>query len=156
MEEIFCSYFIPDGDLVFSNDDEKEDIVYLRDVATVAFDEVDRESYARQYSDPVVTLDIKKRSGENLIQASADINTLVTAAKADYFPSNLLISITNDQSTRTKNQVNELENSIIFGVILVVLVLTFFLGLRNALFVGIAIPLSMLLSFFILNSWGSH
>ena len=133
---------------------EKEDIVYLRDVATVTFDEVDRESYARQYSDPVVTLDIKKRSGENLILASKAINDIVTAAKVDYFPSNLLISITNDQSTRTKNQVNELENSIIFGVLLVVLVLTFFLGLRNALFVGIAIPLSMLLSFFILNSMG--
>jgi multidrug efflux pump len=133
---------------------EKEDIVYLRDVATVAFDGVDRESYARQYSDPVVTLDIKKRSGENLILASKAINEIVTTAKAEYFPSNLLISITNDQSTRTKNQVNELENSIIFGVLLVVLVLTFFLGLRNALFVGIAIPLSMLLSFFILNSMG--
>lgn len=133
---------------------EKEDIVYLRDVATVAFDEVDRESYARQYSDPVVTLDIKKRSGENLILASKAINEIVTTAKAEYFPSNLLISITNDQSTRTKNQVSELENSIIFGVLLVVLVLTFFLGLRNALFVGIAIPLSMLLSFFILNSMG--
>ena len=123
-------------------------------MATVTFDEVDRESYARQYSDPVVTLDIKKRSGENLILASKAINDIVTAAKVDYFPSNLLISITNDQSTRTKNQVNELENSIIFGVLLVVLVLTFFLGLRNALFVGIAIPLSMLLSFFILNSMG--
>ncbi|NDD47400.1 MAG: efflux RND transporter permease subunit, partial [Flavobacteriia bacterium] len=133
---------------------EKEDIVYLRDVATVAFDGVDRESYARQYSDPVVTLDIKKRSGENLILASEAINEIVATAKAEYFPSNLLISITNDQSTRTKNQVNELENSIIFGVLLVVLVLTFFLGLRNALFVGIAIPLSMLLSFFILNSMG--
>ncbi len=133
---------------------EKEDIVYLRDVATVAFDGVDRESYARQYSDPVVTLDIKKRSGENLILASKAINEIVATAKAEYFPSNLLISITNDQSTRTKNQVNELENSIIFGVLLVVLVLTFFLGLRNALFVGIAIPLSMLLSFFILNSMG--
>jgi multidrug efflux pump len=133
---------------------EKADIVYLRDIATVAFDEVDRESYARQYSDPVVTLDIKKRSGENLIQASTDINALVAAAQNEYFPSNLMISITNDQSTRTKNQVGDLENNIIFGVLLVVLVLTFFLGLRNALFVGIAIPLSMLLSFFVLNSMG--
>ena len=75
-------------------------------------------------------------------------------AQADFFPPNLQIAITNDQSTRTKNQVAELENSIIFGVLLVVLVLTFFLGLRNALFVGIAIPLSMLLSFFILNTMG--
>jgi multidrug efflux pump subunit AcrB len=139
-------------DIIVKN--EKGAIVYLRDIASVEFDEIERESYARQYNDPVVTLDIKKRSGENLILASKDINDIVSAAQIDYFPSNLLLSITNNQSTQTKNQVSELENSIIFGVLLVVLVLTFFLGLRNALFVGIAIPLSMLLSFFILNSMG--
>jgi multidrug efflux pump subunit AcrB len=133
---------------------EKGAIVYLRDIASVTFGEVERESFARQYNDPVVTLDIKKRSGENLILASENINEIVSAAQKNYFPSNLLLSITNNQSNQTKNQVNELENSIIFGVLLVVIVLTFFLGLRNALFVGIAIPLSMLLSFFILNSMG--
>ncbi len=133
---------------------EKGAIVYLRDIASVKFGEVERESFARQYNDPVVTLDIKKRSGENLIFVSENINEIVSAAQKNYFPSNLLLSITNNQSNQTKNQVNELENSIIFGVLLVVIVLTFFLGLRNALFVGIAIPLSMLLSFFILNSMG--
>lgn len=133
---------------------EKGAIVYLRDIAEVAFDEVERESYARQFNEPVVTLDIKKRSGENLIEVSAAINQIIADAKASYFPSNLLISITNDQSNRTKSQVADLENSIIFGVILVVLVLAFFLGLRNALFVGIAIPLSMLLSFMILSFMG--
>jgi len=133
---------------------EKGAIVYLRDIATVEFTSVERESYARQFKSPVVSLDIKKRSGENLIEVSSEINKVVAEAKDSYFPKNLLLSITNDQSNRTKNQVGELENSIIFGVILVVLVLTFFLGLRNALFVGIAIPLSMLLSFLILNSMG--
>jgi len=133
---------------------EKGAIVYLRDIADVEFTNVERESYARQFKSPVVSLDVKKRSGENLIEVSAAINQVVAEAKADYFPKNLLLSITNDQSNRTKNQVGELENSIIFGVILVVLVLTFFMGLRNALFVGIAIPLSMLLSFLILNSMG--
>ena len=133
---------------------EKGNIVYLRDIATVEFDEVEAESYAREYSNPVITLDIKKRSGENLIQVSDNINSIVADAKAEYFPSNLNLSLTNDQSTQTKNQVSELENSIIFGVLLVVLVLTFFLGLRNALFVGIAIPMSMFLSFLILNAMG--
>ncbi|MCB0484041.1 MAG: efflux RND transporter permease subunit, partial [Flavobacteriales bacterium] len=56
------------------------------------------------------------------------------------------ITLTNDQSDVTRMMVNELENNIIFGVLLVVLVLLFFLGLRNALFVGVAIPLSMFLS----------
>ena len=133
---------------------EKGAIVYLRDIATVQFTNVDRESYAREFKNPVVSLDVKKRSGENLIKVSASINEVIAEAKKSYFPKNLALSVTNDQSNRTKNQVGELENSIIFGIILVVLVLTFFLGLRNALFVGIAIPLSMLLSFLILNSLG--
>ncbi len=118
------------------------------------FTNVDRESYAREFKNPVVSLDVKKRSGENLIKVSASINEVIAEARKSYFPKNLALSVTNDQSNRTKNQVGELENSIIFGIILVVLVLTFFLGLRNALFVGIAIPLSMLLSFLILNSLG--
>lgn len=133
---------------------EKGAIVYLRDIAKVQFTNVDRESYAREFKSPVVSLDVKKRSGENLIKVSASINEVIAEAKKSYFPKNLALSVTNDQSNRTKNQVGELENSIIFGIILVVLVLTFFLGLRNALFVGIAIPLSMLLSFLVLNSLG--
>ena len=128
---------------------EKGAIVYLRDIAKVQFTNVDRESYAREFKNPVVSLDVKKRSGENLIKVSASINEVIAEARESYFPKNLALSVTNDQSNRTKNQVGELENSIIFGIILVVLVLTFFLGLRNALFVGIAIPLSMLLSFLI-------
>lgn len=133
---------------------EKGAIVYLRDIAKVQFTNVDRGSYAREFKSPVVSLDVKKRSGENLIKVSASINEVIAEAKKSYFPKNLALSVTNDQSNRTKNQVGELENSIIFGIILVVLVLTFFLGLRNALFVGIAIPLSMLLSFLVLNSLG--
>lgn len=75
-------------------------------------------------------------------------------AQESYFPDNLNISVTNDTSEQTKTQVADLENSIIFGMLLVVIVLMFFLGLRNALFVGIAIPMSMLMSFVILNALG--
>ncbi|HAR22428.1 MAG TPA: hypothetical protein DCR47_07695, partial [Cryomorphaceae bacterium] len=75
-------------------------------------------------------------------------------AQDGYFPDNLNISVTNDTSEQTKTQVADLENSIIFGMLLVVLVLMFFLGLRNAMFVGIAIPMSMLMSFVILNALG--
>ena len=133
---------------------ENNNIVYLRDIAKVSFVEEDKESYAREFSNPVVMLDVIKRGGENLIIASEKINEIIEEAKEDYLPQNLEISITGDQSDQTKTQLDELQNSIIFGVILVVLVLLFFLGLRNALFVGIAIPTSMLLSFFILSSFG--
>jgi multidrug efflux pump len=133
---------------------EGGDLVYLRDIADVDFTEVEKESYAREFGRPVVMLDVMKRAGENLIIVSDKISDILTEAKTSYFPKNLEISVTNDQSDQTKNQLNELENSIIFGMLLVVLVLMFFLGLRNALFVGIAIPLSMLMSFLILSTLG--
>lgn len=133
---------------------ENQEVVYLKDVADVSFGEKEKESYAREYGNPVVMIDIMKRAGENLIEASEDIENIVEKAKADQFPQDLKISITNDTSDQTKTQVDELVNSIIFGVLLVVGVLLFFLGLRNALFVGIAIPLSMLMSFLILGALG--
>ena len=111
---------------------EKADVVYLKDIATVEFSEVEKESYAREYQQPVVMLDVKKRAGENLIIASDTIERILADARATVFPSNLEVSVTNDQSDQTRNQISELENSIIFGVLLVVLVLMFFLGLRNA------------------------
>lgn len=133
---------------------EKFNIVYLRDIAEVVFEDEDKESYAREYTKSVVMVDVKKRAGENLINASDQINVILKDARAGYFPEDLQISITNDQSKVTRTQLSELENSIIFGMLLVILVLLFFLGLRNALFVGAAIPLSMFMSFFILNSLG--
>ena len=129
-------------------------IVYLRDIAEVRFQEQEKESFAREYSQPVVMLDVKKRGGENLLNASSKIDAILAEASANVFPKNLEISKTNDQSNDTRTMVSDLENSIILGVILVVLVLYFFLGFRNALFVGIAIPLSMFLSFSILSFIG--
>ena len=133
---------------------EGGDIVHLRDVAEVSFVEKERESYAREYTRPVVSLDVVKRAGENLLEASSAINAIIGHARQDVLPRNLGVSITNDQSDMTQTQLEELQNSIIFGVLLVVGVLLFFLGLRNALFVGVAIPLSMFMSFLILNALG--
>jgi len=128
--------------------------VYLKDIATVTFDEEDKTTFAREFGESVVMLDIKKRSGTNTIAATRQIRELVKKAQADYFPADLNISIANDSSDRTLNQVDDLVNSIIFGIILVVTVLMFFLGFRNALFVGFAIPMSMFISFFVLNTLG--
>ena len=133
---------------------EKDNIVYLRDIAEVQFKEQEKQSYAREYSQPVVMLDVKKRSGQNLLKAASKIDAIIEESKASVFPDNLVISKTNDQSNDTRTMVADLENSIVLGVILVVAVLYFFLGFRNALFVGIAIPLSIFLSFIILSSIG--
>ncbi len=129
--------------------------VYLGDVANVYFGNSDTTSFAREFGDPVVMLDIKKQGGENLLDASDKIYALLEKAKEDgTVPRSVSLSVTNDQSNNTRDMVSNLENSIIFGIILVVLVLLFFLGLRNALFVGVAIPLSMLMSFLILDTMG--
>jgi len=134
---------------------EFQNIVYLRDIGEVTFGPKESTSYARLNSEPVVTLDVKKKSGGNLIAAAEKIQDIVNVAKSDYLPKDLEVVITNDQSKMTKNMVNNLENSIIMGVLLVVGVLIFFLGVRNSLFVGIAIPLSMLMGIAILNYSGT-
>jgi len=133
---------------------EKGNIVYLRDIAEVVFEYEEAESFARQSSNSVVMVDVKKRAGENLINAADKIEKILEEAKSEVFPNNLTVTITGDQSKQTRTQVSELENSIIFGMILVITVLLFFLGLRNALFVGTAIPLSMFIAFFILSIMG--
>ena len=133
---------------------EDGNIVHLSDVATAAFVEQEPTSFAREWGRSVVSIDVRKRAGENLIVAADKINAIITDAKANELPADLTVSITSDQSDQTRTQVDELQNSVIFGVLLVVGVLLFFLGLRNALFVGIAIPLSMFLSFSILDAMG--
>ncbi|MFP4089012.1 MAG: efflux RND transporter permease subunit [Cyclobacteriaceae bacterium] len=129
-------------------------IVYVKDVAGVRDTYEERSSYARSNKNPVVTLDVVKRNGANVIDASDKIKEIIAEARETRFPADLEIVITNDQSKYTRLQLSNLENSIISGVILVVLVLAFFMNLRNALFVGIAIPMSMFMSFMLLSFFG--
>jgi len=128
--------------------------VYLKDVATVAFKDKDKTTYAREKGAAVVMLDVKKRAGKNMVAAADKIKKIVNEAIATTFPKDLNVSITNDQSPKTIGQVDDLVNNIIFGVILVVVVLMFFLGFKNAVFVGFAIPMSMFMSLMILNFLG--
>ncbi|MEQ9591126.1 MAG: efflux RND transporter permease subunit [Cyclobacteriaceae bacterium] len=133
---------------------ENNSPVYLKDIAKVTFKEEDRSTFAREFGHSVVMLDVKKRAGKNMIEAANKIRGIIAEAQADYFPQDLSITISNDSSSRTLNQVDDLVNNIIFGILLVVTVLMFFLGFRNALFVGFAIPMSMFMSFMILSTLG--
>jgi multidrug efflux pump len=128
--------------------------VYLRDIAKVTFAEEDKTTFAREFGHSVVMLDVKKRAGKNMINAVNQIDQIIEKAKAEVFPPDLSITKANDQSAKTLNNVNDLVNNIIFGILLVVSVLMFFLGFRNALFVGFAIPMSMFMSFMILSALG--
>ncbi|WP_420387545.1 efflux RND transporter permease subunit [Roseivirga sp.] len=140
-------------DVIISN--ENGNIVYLKDVATVEFGYKDKQNYARLDMDPVVKIDVMKRSGENLLIATDKIMGLIADSRYDgSIPESVKVTITNDQSKDTREQVSSLGNNIIFGVILVVTVLLFFLGTRNSLFVGMAIPLSMFMALMILGLAG--
>ena len=127
---------------------------YLNDIAKISFKEKEITSFARSYGEKVVLIHVKKRGGKNLIQASQKIQALVDDIEKNIFPKSIKMAISNDQSAITLNQVSDLVNNIIFGVLLVVTVLMFFLGFRNSLFVGFAIPMSMFMSFMILSILG--
>ncbi|TYB78478.1 efflux RND transporter permease subunit [Bizionia myxarmorum] len=133
---------------------EKGNAIYLKDVATVTFHEEDKTTFAREFGEPVVMLDVKKRAGKNMVDAAEQIRVIVQKAIDTEFPQDLKVTIANDQSSVTIGQVDDLVNNIIFGVILVVVVLMFFLGFKNAIFVGFAIPMSMFMSLMILNLLG--
>jgi multidrug efflux pump len=141
------------GDIIIKH--EAGAIVYLRDVATIEDTYADPQSFARLDDQPVVSLQVVKKSGENLLSATDKIFRVIDEAKrSGNLPPDLNITITNDQSEEIRNQLSNLENGVIMAVILVVLVLYFFLGLKNALFVGLAIPLSMLVSFVVFGVAG--
>ena len=141
------------GDVIVKHD--KGDIVFLKDVAEVEDGYEEPTNFARLDKNPVVSLQVVKKSGENLLSATDQIFNMVDeAANSGNIPAAMSISFTNDQSDMVRMQLKNLENSMIMGIILVVLVLFFFLGTRNALFVGLAIPMSMFLSFVILSLGG--
>jgi multidrug efflux pump subunit AcrB len=128
--------------------------VYLKDVAVVRFKEKEKTTYAREKGTEVVMLNVKKRSNQNMISAIDQVKEKIETAQETYLPKNLKVELTNDQSSRVEHQVDELSNHIIFGIILVMIVLMFTMGLRNSLFVGAAIPLSMMIAFAVLSMFG--
>lgn len=123
-----------------------KDGIYLKDIAEVVDGFKQRESYARFNGENVISLGVIKKSGKNLIDAVDKIKVLLNDFK-EKSASNLVITATGDSSTQTRNSVSDLFNTIILGFLVVVLVLMFFMGELDAVFVGVAIPLSMLIAF---------
>jgi len=123
--------------------------LYLKDIATVHDGFKDRASYSRRNGLDVVTLNVIKRGGKNLIYAVDKIKEVIADFKTAA-PENLVLDLSGDSSQKTRNGVSDLFNTIILGFIVVVFVLMFFMGTTNAIFVGIAIPLSMLTAFIFL------
>ncbi len=120
--------------------------IYVRDVAYVEYGFEEESNLSRVDRNPSVTLTVEKRTGSNLIAVAEEVKAELARQEAS-LPQGTEVTILGDQSTQIKQMVNELENNIVSGLLLVVAVLMAFLGLRNSIFVAVAIPLSMLISF---------
>ncbi|MBP7273320.1 MAG: efflux RND transporter permease subunit, partial [Saprospiraceae bacterium] len=129
-------------------------LVYLKDIAEVKDSFKEKESYARLAKSNVITLNIIKRSGENLINASDKCRAILDDLKVNSYPKDLGVVLTGDQSTQTRVTLHDLINTIIIGFALVTLILMFFMGVTNAVFVAMSVPLSMCLAFLVMPILG--
>lgn len=128
--------------------------VYLKDVAEIKDGYKEKESYARLANKKVITLNIIKRAGENLIETSDKVRGIVENLQEDKFPKDLKVTITGDQSTSTRTTLKDLINTIIIGFVLVLMILMFFMGVTNAFFVALSVPLSCFVAFLVFPSIG--
>jgi multidrug efflux pump subunit AcrB len=121
--------------------------IYLRDIADIRDTVKETESYARLNGKKVITLNIIKRAGENLIETSDAVKKTIEDLKTTYYPKDLNVVVTGDLSKPTRTSFNDLVNSIVIGFILVLIILMFFMGVTNAFFVALSVPLSMFVAF---------
>ena len=140
------------GDVIVKNGQGKS--VYLRDIADVRDDFQEQKSYARMDGKNVISLNIIKATGQNLIDASDKVQELLKQMQKDELPKDLSISLTGDQSDATRTTLHDLINTIIIGFILVTIILMFFMGVTNALFVAMSVPLSCALAFLVMPGIG--
>lgn len=129
--------------------------VYLKDIAEIRDGFEEQESYARLAKQNVITLNVIKRGGENLLIATDMIKSITADLQKTEFPKGLKVTITGDQSTMTRTTLHDLINTIIIGFILVTLILMFFMGTTNAIFVGLSVPLSVAVAFIAMPMLGS-
>jgi len=129
-------------------------IVYVKDIAEVKDSFKEQESFSRINGKNVITLNVIKKSGENLLNASDEIKTILADMKTNSFPPDLSVNLTGEQSRFTRSTLEELNNTAIIGFILVILILMFFMGFNNAFFVGLSVPLSIFVAFLIMPNIG--
>jgi len=128
--------------------------VFLKDIAEIKDTYADKQDFAHLDHKPVVTLNVVKRSGENLINATDQIYTILDDYKATKFPQGLHVKVTGDTSEQTRVQLHDLLNTVILGFIFVVFILMFFMGFTNAFFVGLSVPLTTLVAFLFMPGLG--
>ncbi len=128
--------------------------VFLKDIAEIKDTYADKQDFAHLDHKPVVTLNVVKRSGENLINATDQIYVILDDYKTSKFPQGLQVKVTGDTSEQTRVQLHDLLNTVILGFIFVVFILMFFMGFTNAFFVGLSVPLTTLVAFLFMPGLG--
>lgn len=126
--------------------------VYLRDVAFINDSHKDPLTRSRINGERSVTLAIQKRSGENILRVTDEVKRIVEEMRP-LFPPALKIDLTSDMSHDVRLMVSDLENNIISGLILVLAVIFAFIGTQSAVFISLAIPYSMLMTFTVLQGF---
>jgi multidrug efflux pump len=129
-------------------------MIRIKDVAHVAFTYTrDRQSISRTNGKPSLTLTVAKRTGEDIVRIVDEAKKIINDEKTRW-PAGTHYEITFDMSKNIRTMVDELQNHLLMGIILVLLVLSFFLGVRNSLFISTAIPFSMAMGFIALGYMG--
>jgi multidrug efflux pump len=129
-------------------------LAYLKDIAEVKDSYKEKQDFARLDGRPVITLNVIKRAGENLIEASDKIHDIIETFVTTKFPEGVDVTVTADTSIETRVQLEDLVNTVIIGFVLVVFILMFFMGLQSAFFVGLSVPLSILVAMLFMPSLG--
>jgi len=128
-------------------------VVKFSDIATIRTTYKDPLGFARSDGKQAVALEVKKRTGENIIATIDQVTEVVERERKD-FPANLKVTYTQDQSVRIEEFLGDLENNVIAAVLLVMLVMVVTLGWRSALLVGVAVPGSFLMGIMVLAVQG--
>ena len=126
--------------------------VYLRDIATIKDSHKDALTRSRINGEKSVTIAVSKRSGENIVRVTDEVKRIV-AEMRPHLPQTLTIDLTADMSNDVRLMVADLENNIISGLLLVLTVIFLFIGGQSAVFVAMAIPYSMFITFALLTGF---
>lgn len=128
-------------------------VITFGDVASVSRTFKDPQGFARVDGQPALALEVSKRIGANIIETNQGIRDLV-AEQQQFWPASIKVQFHQDKSKQIRTMLSDLQNNILSGVILVMIVIIAALGVRSALLVGLAIPGSFLAGILVLYSVG--
>lgn len=130
-----------------------DSVVTIRDIASVRRTFEDRETYARLNGEPAISIEVKKRTGENIIETVNAVKALV-AEERKFWPEAIAVTFSSDDSKNIRDMLRDLQNNVLSAILLVMIIIVAALGVRTGLLVGIAIPGSFLTGILVLSAVG--